>query len=525
MNGTDAIARALRDAGVDVAFGLPGAHNLALWPACETVGVRIVGMRTEQACAYAADGYARATGEIGIALVTTGPGAANTVGAAGEAWASRSPVVVIATDIPSTLRRPGEYRGVLHECTDQAGLFAPVTKAQTTSVAEALRVAATPPVRPVYVGIPSDLLGTEAVSEPAPAAWKATTASAAPLLDALVAAERPLLWVGGGARNVGDEIDAFARRIGAPVVVTYQARGILAPEHPLLVPAPPHEPEVTELIARADLAIVVGSDLDQMNTMQWRLPLPARRVAVNIDEADATKNYAMDGTVVADARILGAFAEQVTRRDPWAGDVQALGTAIRARIARDRVTSEAMAFLEHTETALPADATVFADMCVAGYWLAGHLRVAHRRGLHYPMGWGTLGFAPAAAMGAAAAQSAAPAVAFVGDGGLLFALGELSALAEHRTPCTIVVVDDAGYGMLRFGAHATAANELPAVDFVQAAQAFGIAATAVDGVGGDYAKALAQAVERAEPHLLHVRARLHPPVTTTPFWPIKEEPR
>jgi acetolactate synthase-1/2/3 large subunit len=297
---------------------------------------------------------------------------------------------------------------------------------------------------------------------------------------------------------------------------------VLAPEHPLLVPAPPHEPEVTALIASADLAIVVGSDLDQMNTMQWRLPLPARRIAINVDALDAAKNYACDAVIETDARILGLFAEQLDPRDPWAGDLGALGDAIRARIAQDDTTAEAIAFLEHTETALPANAVVFADMCVAGYWLAGHLRVPQRRGLHYPMGWGSLGFAPGAAIGAAAAGPDAPTVAFVGDGGMLFALGELSALAEQRAPCTIIVIDDNGYGMLRYGPQSTAANELPPVDFVQAARAFGIPAVGIDGVGATYAKALAQAVERAEPSLLHVRARLHPPVTTTPFWPIKD---
>ncbi len=522
MNGADVIARACRDAGVDAAFGLPGAHNLALWPAFEAAGVRIVGMRTEQGCAYAADGYARTTGKVGVTLVTTGPGAANTVGAMGEAWASRSPVVVVATDIPSTLRRPGVYRGVLHECTDQAALFAPVTKAQTTSVTDALRLAVTPPARPVYLGVPSDLLGADANYTPEPGAWQSTRASVAPLLDALAASERPLLWVGGGGRDAGDEVDLLARRIGAPVVVTYQARGLLAPEHPMLMPAPPHEPEVTALIARADLAVVIGSDLDQMNTMQWRLPLPERRIAVNIDTADATKNYTMDATIDADARMLGPLADALAPRVPWAGDLRALGTSIRTRIAQDGATSDAIAFLEHTETALPPDMVVFADMCVAGYWLAGHFRVEHRRGLHFPMGWGTLGFALPAAIGA---SIAAPTVAFVGDGGALFALGELSALAALGTVCTVVVVDDDGYGMLRFGAHSSAANELPAVDFVAIAQAFGIPASRVDGTGPDYAKALARAVESGAPHLLHVRARLHPPVTTTPFWPIKEGTR
>src|SRR4051795_7674333 len=128
MTGAEAIAQALRDAGVDLAFGLPGVHNMALWPAFAAAGIRIVGSRHEQGCAYAADGHARATGGLGVALVTTGPGAANTIGAVGEAWASRSPVLVIATDIPTSARRAGVWRGTLHEATDQAALFGPVVK-------------------------------------------------------------------------------------------------------------------------------------------------------------------------------------------------------------------------------------------------------------------------------------------------------------------------------------------------------------------------------------------------------------
>jgi len=541
MIGADAIATELRTAGVEIAFGLPGAHNLALWPACAAAGVRIVGMRHEQGSAYAADGYARATGKVGVALVTTGPGAANTVAAVGEAWASRSPVVVIATDIPVALRRPGVYRGVLHETTDQAALFAPITKGRFTSVAAALAAATSAPVRPAYAGVPADVLTAPAASveaEPPEASVRATAVPAssepwperhvaegdksgkletaavesgdpAPLLDALAASRRPLIWVGGGARDAGTQLDRFARRLAAPVVTTYQARGVLAPD----------EPEVTALIEQADLAVIVGSDLDQMNTMQWRLPLPERRVAINLDAADATKNYAMDAVVESDATVIGGIADKIERREPWAGDLAAAGAAIRDRLGAATETEDAIAFLEHTEAALPADALVYADMCVAGYWLAGHLRVETPRGLHYPMGWGTLGFAlPAAVGGSVAART----VAFTGDGGALFGLGELSALAALETPCTIVVVDDDGYGMLRYGHGKTAANELPPVDFVQAAGAFGIPATRVEGVGTDYAKALAEAVNADQPRVVHVRARLHPPVSTSPFWPLKE---
>src|SRR3954462_13262508 len=127
--GAQVIVAALEDAGVEVCFGLPGVHTRALWEALRTSPIRLVGGRHEQAAAHAADGYARATGGLGVALVTTGPGAANTLGALGEAWASRSPVLVIATDVPTALRREGVHRGLLHELPDQRAMFAPVMKA------------------------------------------------------------------------------------------------------------------------------------------------------------------------------------------------------------------------------------------------------------------------------------------------------------------------------------------------------------------------------------------------------------
>src|ERR671938_506193 len=123
--GAQLLVAGLEAAGVDVVFGLPGVHNLAAWEALRESPIRLVGVRHEQAAAYAADGYARATGRLGVALVTTGPGAANTLGAVGEAWAGGAPVLVVATDIPGRLRRPGVYRGVLHECADQRAMFGP----------------------------------------------------------------------------------------------------------------------------------------------------------------------------------------------------------------------------------------------------------------------------------------------------------------------------------------------------------------------------------------------------------------
>ena len=122
---------------------------------CAARAIRLVGVRHEQAAAYAADGYARATGRLGVALTTTGPGAANTLGAVGEAWASRTPILVIATDIPSTLRREGVYRGVLHETAGQADMFRPVTAARIVVRSAGELGAASAPDRCARTGGPS----------------------------------------------------------------------------------------------------------------------------------------------------------------------------------------------------------------------------------------------------------------------------------------------------------------------------------------------------------------------------------
>src|SRR4051812_19518753 len=260
LTGAGLAVSALQRAGVEVAFGLPGVHTLALWRAIGQSPIRLVGVRHEQTAAYAADGYARATGGLGVAITTTGPGAANTLGAVGEAWASRQPILVIATDTPTHMRRPGVWRGVLHEATDQAAMFEPVVKrtyrvtraeAAGTTIQSAALEAMTPPRRPVYVEIPTDLLSAEAGD----GTEQATPISAAARLDdrqlakaaaLLEHARRPLIWAGGGAlqADAGEAVARLAERLVAPPLLTHSPRGLLPPDHPRLLEAPPHVPPV-----------------------------------------------------------------------------------------------------------------------------------------------------------------------------------------------------------------------------------------------------------------------------------------
>ncbi len=202
--GADLIVEALDQLGVAVAFGLPGVHNLPIWKALAQSPIRLIGVRHEQAAVYAADGLARASGRLGVALVTTGPGAANTLGATGEAMASGSPVLVLATDIPTTVRRPGVYRGTLHETRDQTAMFAPVTRSATIASASdelgeqvlgAGERAFGPPSGPVYLGIPTDLLGQTVAGG---GVARSASVSAAAVASGSVALVRR-----GGARSVG----------------------------------------------------------------------------------------------------------------------------------------------------------------------------------------------------------------------------------------------------------------------------------------------------------------------------------
>jgi acetolactate synthase-1/2/3 large subunit len=448
-------------------------------------------------------------------------------------------VLVIATDIPAAIRRPHTYRGSLHETRDQTAMFAPVTKAATLVETAALvgeavvagaHAALAAPSGPVYLGVPTDLLRRPAPElaahlpeVPSPAAFHGDGLHEA--LALIAAARRPLIWAGGGALRgeAGDAVGALADKLCAPVITTYMSRGLIPPDHPWAVAGPVHAQEVGALWDEADLVVGIGTDFDGVMTQNWLMPQPPRLVCVNVDAADATKNYAADVTLVGDAR-------EVTRQLADAVDAREDGEAMLARLEQVRAgvaaavladDAEAAGFLAAMDRALPPDAVVVADMCIPGYWLAGYRRVPRPRALAYPMGWGTLGFAFPASLGAALAD-AGPAVCVCGDGGFLFACGELATVAETQIPLTVVLVDDGGYGMLRFDQELAGDQpfgvDLAGPDFAALARSFGIGASTVRGFGADFEATLRHSVTTPAPSLIVVKARLKPPPTTSPRW-------
>ena len=381
------------------------------------------------------------------------------------------------------------------------------------------------PTRPVYLEIATDLLGAEL-----PAGDVFTGALDEPTangeLDAaverLAKAERPLLWIGGGTRGAGAAIARLAERLAAPVLTTYGAAGVLPPSHPCLVGLPPHVAPAGRLWDEADVVLAIGSDLDGIQTQNFAMPQPPALIAVNLDPEDAAKNYRVDMVLEGDAtRLAATLAERLPQRD----GLEALGRRlheVRAE-ACGALDGRALRFLDAMRFALPEAAVVVADMCIPGYWLAGFFTPPAPRRLQIPLGWGTLGYAFPAALGAALADTG-PVVAVAGDGGFLFACGELATMAQERIPLTAVVVDDGGYGMLRYDQDVEGRTrygvDLRTPDFEALAGAFGIRAQTVDGLDDAFGEALSEHVADEAPSVLVARTPepLVPPPNTSPNW-------
>ena len=526
--------------GVRRAFGIPGVHNLPFWDAEGPDIPRIIGVRHEQAAGYASDALHRATGEIAAALLTSGPGAANMVAAFGEAFVSGSPVLTFASEVNASLRSTEGPRGILHEMADQGALFeafgATARRARTrqdaiASTVLALREAWGPPAAGSYVGIPTDVLGeawTSAIPHiPHLPALAPDPHDVSVLAELISVSQRPVIWAGGGvvAADAEESLRALAHRIGAPVLTSYAGRGLLAGD-PHLVDAPVHEPEVSELLAQSDLLLVLGSSFDGMNTKNWRIPLPDRRAVVTLGEV-VTRTIDWNSVIRADVGLTLAALDEtledtgVREQAAWV-DVTGIRPTIMARLAKDPRGSAGVAWVHQIDGAWPASGAIVCDMAVGAYWYGGYSSQPRPRRLQYPVGWGTLGYALPAAIGPASVGI--PTLAVCGDGGPMFALGELATYAQESLPITLLVVDDGGYGMLRFDqqvfGHPERGVDLLTPDWTTLGKAFGIATEEVANVAGIGA-ALSRSHEantRGEPRIVVLREQFHPPRTTSPRW-------
>jgi acetolactate synthase-1/2/3 large subunit len=511
--GGHVVVESLEALGADTVFGLPGIHALAIWDGLRESRLRYLGFRTELNAGFAADGYARASGRPAPLLLSTGPGALNSLTALMEASSAHVPVVAIASQIPRDLI--GRGRGYLHELADQHASFAPLVKwtgrAEAAAevpelLAEAWRQALTPPSGPVFLEIPVDVLtGETEVEHVDELDGNAVTRSVPEVEEAagvIAAATRPVLWAGGGVSRAGawPELAALSDRIRAPVATSYMGKGTFPEDHPLAAGSAADEAAFKELVEEADVLICVGTELGAETTGQFSLQPRGRIVQIDAAAERIGGTYPALGLVGDAKALLGALLEQLPAREAD-GQAERAAAEVRDRIARglDQQGRELeRGLLETIRESLPRDAVHAWDMTILAYWAGAHFPALSPRRFLYPLGSGTLGYAWPAALGAKAALPDVPVLAIAGDGGFLYNVAELASARQNRLGAKLLLVDDGGYGILReyqrdsFGE--TFAVDLVQPDFVALAEAFGVPVRGAtpDTLNADLAWALAE---------------------------------
>jgi thiamine pyrophosphate-dependent acetolactate synthase large subunit-like protein len=528
------ILTALNKSGSTTVFGLPGVHNLAFWSVDDHDGLpEIIKVRHEQTAVYAADGWSRTTGTLGAALVTTGPGAANCVAAFGEAAMARSPVLLIASEVPTTTRARSLTRA-LHQSADQAGIFRSLAKSVWTprnprdaaiAVGLAIADAKSSPSGPVYVDIPADVLwepGPEIdLHEPTvPVIDESGIFTALKIIES---AHSVGIWAGGGAVAAGADaaVAELAEKLHAPVFTTFASRGILPADHPCAVTLPTFEPELAGLLAELDVLIAIGSDFDGMLTKNGALDLPA---IIDVNLLAGQRGFGYDNVVpvVGDARAVSEsiIARAADRESGPADGLRGRISEVWARLSADVRSEKGCEFVQAIAD-VAQEAIVINDMTIPGYWLCGYFTPPQSRRLQYPVGWGTLGYALPAAVGAGAVRER-PVLVVCGDAGVMFALGELATLVQESLPVTVLIVDDGGYGMLRFDQEHAGRNpssmNLRSPDFVTLGRSFGLEVLDVGAELEGLTAAIRSGIESMTPNVVICRASLYPPRSTSPRW-------
>ena len=535
----------LANEGVKKAFGIPGVHNLGFWNALSKDRPEIVSVRHEQSCVYAADGLARATGKLSVAITTTGPGAANTLGAFGEAAISGSHLLLISSEAPIKNRSADGARGILHEMDDQSALFTPLAKRikignedlvlakscksaedAVATVVDFLQFLSVAPAGVGYIGVPSDVLNQEFNQVLPDLSDKAVAYLAQEknreinfnlAKDLLAGVNKIGIWAGGGATNVSGEIAALADHLSAPIFTSFAGRGVGAVSKNYLN-IPIHETEAEQLLAECEALLIFGSQLDGMNTKNWSIKFPKKILLVDANPKIALRNVSADLVLqTSDISSVITALKSLPARSNWA-DVSEIATQARKRIAASDKGKAGMALVTAIEKSWPSENYIVCDMAISGYWTGVYLQAKRARQISYPVGWGTLGFGLPASLGPSSAGVAT--LVICGDGGIAFGLGELATVAQEQLPLTILLHDDGGYGMLRFDQqvmkHPERGVNLFNPDWQVLAQSFGIEFTQTNLA--ELSEVLAKRSVSSTPGIVLIQDPIYPPKSTSPRW-------
>lgn len=506
------LVRLLEQYNVDTVFGIPGVHTVELYRGLPATRIRHITPRHEQGAGFMADGYARRCGKPGVCFIITGPGMTNIATAMAQAAADSVPMLVISST--NNIAEIGSDEGHLHELHDQRATMEQLCafskiiwrpRDLPKVLAEAFNVFAGARPRPAHIQIPVDVITAPADAIPIRVGAVTQAPSPAPALmdqaaDMLSKASRPVICYGGGARWVGQETATrLSEQLDAPSLLTGNAKGLLAPGHPLSLGGHQSDEPVRDLIRDADAILAIGTEMGQTDydiAFDDTFPQPPHLIRVDLDPAQLNRPYLADVAITGDA---AAAIHGLLKRTPEHAD---RGGAARATQVRDQLTigvpeatAGQCAMLKVIRDTLPGIAFV-GDSTQPVYSGAVHFEAAEPcTWFNSSTGFGTLGYGLPAAIGARLASDK-PAIAIIGDGGIQFTLPELMTAVDHAVPVIVLIWHNQGHGEIR---NFMKRNGLPTIGVNIAAPDYALMA---QGFGASYARiesanALRQALKTA----------------------------
>ena len=529
--GARTLIEALQREGVDTIFGYPGGVVLPIYDELYDSSIRHILVRHEQAAAHAADGYARASGRVGVCLATSGPGACNLVTGIATAYMDSIPIVALTGQVPTALLGNDAFQE-----SDITGITMPITKHNylvknaadiDRVVKEAFYIAGTGRPGPVLIDLPKDVSTGEVDEASSPPAaislrgyqptYEGHVRQIDKALDLIAEAERPLVYAGGGVilSGASAELREFIETAAIPVTTTLMGLGAIPGDHPLnLGMLGMHGTAAANFaVTECDLLVAIGVRFDDRVTGKIEAFAPnARIIHIDIDPAEIGKNKKVDLPIVGDVgRVLRAMLARMKKRGDTANWVNRTGTwkAQFPPAYRDDDRLRPQYIIQQLSDLMKGEGIVVSEVGQNQMWTALYYCFRKPRSWITSGGLGTMGYGFPAAIGAHFARPGETVVDVAGDGSFQMNIQELATVAHNNIPVKVVILNNMYLGMVRqwqelFYDRRYAYTELSPVDFVKVANAYGVEGIRVEEKA-DVRGALETALSHDGPFVLDFR--------------------
>ncbi|HRS92776.1 MAG TPA: biosynthetic-type acetolactate synthase large subunit [Methanolinea sp.] len=529
--GAKILIEGLQREGVETLFGYPGGVVLPIYDELYNSSLRHILVRHEQAAAHAADGFARASGRVGVCLATSGPGACNLVTGIATAYMDSVPIVALTGQVPTNLLGNDAFQE-----SDITGITMPITKhnylVKRTEdlghvVREAFFIARTGRPGPVLIDLPKDV-STKEIDFEYPESENVSLRGYQPTyrghsrqidraLELLLEAERPLLYIGGGviSSNAAEELLQFAESLMIPVTTTLMGLGAIPCDHPLnLGMLGMHGTRYANYaVTESDLLIAIGVRFDDRVTGKLdTFASQAKIIHVDIDPAEIGKNKRVDVPIVGDAKsVLKEMIARIQKKkdyEKWLARIRAWKEKYPMRYPKDG-SLRPQFIIEELSALLKGEGIIVSEVGQNQMWTAQYFCFKKPRTWITSGGLGTMGYGFPAAMGAHFARPDEVVFDIAGDGSFQMNIQELGTVSHYRIPVKVAILNNRFLGMVRqwqelFYDRRYSYTELPPVDFVKVANAYGIDGMRVEDPS-DVRAALSTAIETDGPFVLDFR--------------------